>query len=128
VPTTTWPEVTPCQARGSCAAIQASLEAVKYGSRRRPVSSDTRGSWPRERRSSQIAAVRRSCQTIARRGAASVRRSHSTAVSRWLVMPTQAGVAEAAARAAEQALSVACQISSGLCSTQPGSGKCWANS
>ncbi len=35
-------------------------------------------------------AVRRSCQTIARRGAARVERSQITAVSRWLVMPTQA--------------------------------------
>ena len=37
---------------------------------------------------SQMSAVRRSCQTIARRGEPSVSRSHSTMVSRWLVMPT----------------------------------------
>ena len=37
---------------------------------------------------SQMSAVRRSCQTIARRGEPSVSRSHSRTVSRWLVMPT----------------------------------------
>ena len=44
---------------------------------------------PASRSSAQIPAVRRSCQTMARRGAASVARSQITAVSRWLVRPTQ---------------------------------------
>ena len=35
-----------------------------------------------------MSAVRRSCQTIARRGEPRVSRSHSRIVSRWLVMPT----------------------------------------
>ncbi len=91
---------------------------------RSPVSSATLGSCPASRSAVQICAVRRSCQTIARCGAASVVRSHSTAVSRWLVMPTQASAGLPAARiACVQAASVACQMPSGRCSTQPGCGK-----
>ena len=87
MPTRTAPSATPCQARWSLSASQRSLVPVKYGSKRSPVSSRTRSSCPASRSSSQIAAERRSCQTTARRGAASESRSHSTAVSRWLVMP-----------------------------------------
>src|SRR4051794_10623220 len=65
---------------------------------------------------------------MARCGAARVRLSHRTAVSRWLVMPTAVGRSASAFRAARQAARVACQICSGSCSTQPGCGKCWANS
>jgi hypothetical protein len=127
VPTLVRPAVTPSQACGSCSASQLSLVAVKYGSSRSPVSSATRSPWPASLRASHWAAVRRSCQTIARRGAASVRRSHSTAVSRWSVTPTQV-TSSSPASAMRAAASVACQISSGSCSTQPGRGKCWANS
>ena len=63
---------------------------VKYGSSRRPVSSETRSSSASRSRS-QMAVVRRSCQTIAGRGERSVRRSHTTAVSRWSVIPMQVG-------------------------------------
>ena len=45
---------------------------------------------PASRSSSQRAAVRRSCQTIARCRGSPVRRSHTTTVSRWLVMPIAA--------------------------------------
>src|SRR5665811_509255 len=52
-----------------------------------------------------------------------------TAVSRWLVIPTaRIPASGAASRATCVAVRVACQISSGACSTQPGRGKCWANS
>ena len=45
-------------------------------------------SWPWPRASGcRCPAVRRSCQTIARRGEPRVSRSHSSTVSRWLVMP-----------------------------------------
>ena len=44
----------------------------------------------RRRSSSQRAAVRRSCQTIARCRGSPVRRSQATTVSRWLVMPMAA--------------------------------------
>ena len=74
-------------------------------------------------------AVRRSCQTIARRGRAqrlAVPEQHRLA----LVGDADAGevVAEPshASRPSRVASRVACQISSGECSTQPGSGKCWA--
>ncbi len=87
MPTTTAPLVTPSQADGSFSASQVSLVPVKYGSKRSPVSSVTRPSWPASRSRSQTPADRRSCQTTARLGAASVERSQSTAVSRWLVMP-----------------------------------------
>ena len=73
---------------------------------------------------SQIAAVRRSCQTIARRGEPRVSRSHSSTVSRWLVMPTACSSDPSYdARTSRVASSVACQISSGACSTQPGLGE-----
>ena len=70
MPTASAPSRTPAHARGSCSASQASLVAVKYGSSRSPVSSATRSSAPSSRSRSQIPVVRRSCQTIARRGAA----------------------------------------------------------
>ena len=71
----------------SSSASQRSLVPEKYGSSRRPVSSRTRSSEPSSRMRRQISAVRRSCHTIARRGALSVSRSHSSTVSRWLVIP-----------------------------------------
>ncbi len=89
MPTASDPSSTPAQTAGSFSASQVSLVAVKYGSSRRPVSAATRSSWPWSRSRAQMSAVRRSCQTIARRGALSVARSHRTAVSRWLVTPTQ---------------------------------------
>ena len=70
------------------ARARSSLVPEKYGSSRSPVSSVTRSSWPSARSRSQMSAVRRSCQTIARRGEPSVSRSQSRTVSRWLVMPT----------------------------------------
>ena len=48
------------------------------------------GRWPAARSSSQRSAVRRSCHTMARCSGRPVRRSQTTVVSRWLVMPTAA--------------------------------------
>ena len=113
---------------GSFSGSHTSLVPEKYGSSRRPVSCATRGSCPSSRSRVQMAAVRRSCQTIARRGEPRVSRSQSSTVSRWLVMPTAVTCPSYALSASRVASSVACQISSGECSTQPGRGKCWANS
>ena len=134
MPTASEPSCTPAQVRSSFSASQVSLVAVKYGSRRRPVSSATRSSWPPSRSRVQIALLRRSCQTIARRGEDSVERSHTTAVSRWSVIPTATTStvpprsASASSSASRHADRVACQISSGWCSTHPGRGKCCGNS
>jgi hypothetical protein len=52
-------------------------------------------------------------------------RSHTIAVSRWLVMPTAAtslAVTRASASARVAACPTVVQISSGSCSTQPGCG------
>jgi hypothetical protein len=121
VPAASEPSARPAQMDGSSPASQVILVAVKYGSSRSPVSSVTRASCPASRSASQIRAVRRSCQTMAGRGAARSARSQMTAVSRWLVRPTQVTPA-APSRAWRHAARVACQISSGTCSTQPGRG------
>src|SRR6478752_7606395 len=58
-------------------------------------------------------------------------RSHTTVVSRWLVMPIAATASPASSQARTTSVSVAtvaAQISSGSCSTQPGWGKYWGNS
>ena len=129
MPQASEPSARPCQVPRSFSASQVSLVPVKYGSRRRPVIPATRASCPASRSASQIRAVRLSCQTIARRGAASVARSQTTAVSRWLVIPRlRTGGSPAWVRAWRAAASVACQMSSGRCSTQPGSGKYCLNS
>ena len=105
--------------------IHSSFEAEKYGSQTRPVLSRTSSAGSRAQRS----AVRRSCQTIARCTGRPVARSHTTAVSRWFVIP----IAErspapipAAARAAAAVSSTLAHSSSGSCSTHPGCGKCCA--
>ncbi len=88
-------------------------------------------SWPSARSAAQIAAVRRSCQTMAFWSGAPVARSQTSVVSRWLVMPMAAipaapsGVFEIASR---QVSSVEAQISAGSCSTQPDCGKICGNS
>jgi len=60
-----------------------------------------------------------------------VARSHTTVVSRWLVMPIAAislGPTPAFLSASRQVAMVEVQISSGSCSTQPEAGKCCGNS
>ena len=56
----------------------------------RPVLAEIAGSWPSLFNFAQMSAVRRSCQTMARCTACPVARSHTTVVSRWLVMPIAA--------------------------------------
>ena len=59
----------------------------------------TRGRWPASLSSAQMAAVRRSCQTMARCSGRPVERSKATRVSRWLVMPMAATVSPALGQA-----------------------------
>ena len=132
MPTAYRPSSTRAHVFGSFSRSHTSLVPEKYGSSRSPVSSDTRSSWPSSRIRAQMSAVRRSCQTMPRRGEPSVSRSQSRTVSRWLVIPMARSsgppVSAYAARQARVASMVACQISSGECSTQAGLGKCCANS
>ncbi len=122
VPTASEPPVTADHTSGSFSASQVSFVPVKYGSSRSPVSSVTRSSSPCSLIRVQMAAVRRSCQTMARRGDTSVARSQITAVSRWFVIPMQLGGGSAPSSACPHAASVACQMPSGRCSTHPGWG------
>jgi hypothetical protein len=110
---------------------QSNLVAEKYGSRTSPVASRTSGRWPASRSSSQRAAVRRSCHTMARWRGRPVRRSQATMVSRWSVMPRPATASPASRTAAPTSPSTsttASQIWPASCSTHPGRGKCWGNS
>jgi hypothetical protein len=68
------------------------------------------------------AAVRRSCQTIARCTGCPVRRSQTTTVSRWFVMPMASGTTPDRSIASRAASSVRVNNSVASCSTQPGSG------
>ena len=72
--------------------------------------------------SAQIAAPRAHCHTMALYSGFPVSRSHAMEVSRWLLIPRTAissfGM-PAFTVASRAACSVFCQISSGLCSTQP---------
>ena len=73
--------------------------------------------------SAQRAAVRRSCQTIARPIGAPLRLSQTSVVSRWFVIPIAASSpapTPASARAAAAASTTVCQISSGVVLHQPG--------
>ena len=97
----------------------------------RPVFAVIAGSWPSAFSRAQMSAVRRSCQTMARWIAWPVPRSHTTVVSRWLVMPIAAmslAPAPAFFSASRQIATVEVQMSSGSCSTQPEAGKCCGNS
>ena len=97
----------------------------------RPVFCEINGSRPSAFSLAQMPAVRRSCQTMARCTAWPVVRSHTTVVSRWLVMPIAAmsfAVMPACSIASRQTITVEVQMSSGSCSTQPEAGKCCGNS
>ncbi len=122
MPNASSPRPARARAPGTWSSSQASLVAEKYGSSRRPVRACTSGSAPSARSRSQAAAVRRSCQTMARWTGAPVARSHTTTVSRWLAMPMAATGTPAAAIASRAVPSASRQISSGSCSTQPGAG------
>ena len=69
--------------------------------------------------------MRVSCQTIAFITGSPVFLSHTTVVSRWLVMPRpemSSALAPAASSASSMTSCVRAQISFGSCSTQPGLG------
>jgi hypothetical protein len=91
----------------------------------KPVLRRTVSSSPWSFNSSQKRAVRRSCQTMALATGWLVARSHSTTVSRWLVMPiAHSSLARilAARNASAITFTVISQTSSASCSTQPGLG------
>ena len=74
----------------------------------------------------QAAAVRRSCHTMAGCSGRPVTRSHTTVVSRWLVMPIarrSRASRPASARAASAVASTACQISDWIMLDPSGLGK-----
>ncbi len=73
--------------------------------------------------SSQRSAVRRSCQTMARWRGSPVRRSQTTMVSRWSVMPMAATGSSSVATSSASVAVTAAQISAASCSTQPGPGE-----
>ena len=127
----------------------ASTRATNRSSRRRAPTAaarrapgSTRASSPRSTgpgrarcaRGSALPAAPRSarrCAGPARRSrdapAVPVRRSQTTVVSRWFVIPiasSSLAATPAAASASAAVCSTLAQISSGSCSTQPGSGKC----
>src|SRR5438552_3666304 len=82
----------------------------------RPVLAEISGSWPSAFSLEQTSAVRRSCQTMARCTAWPVARSHTTVVSRWLVMPIAAislAFRPAFSSASRQTMMVEVQMSSG---------------
>ena len=105
------------------ARIHSSFVAEKYGSGTSPVRSRISAAGS----SAQRSAVRRSCHTIAGCTGVPVRRSQTTVVSRWFVIPiavSSRAATPASASASAAVCSTLAQISSGSCSTQPGSGKC----
>ncbi len=125
----------PSRARSASPSTFLSSHSIfvpeKYGSSTRPVRSRTSDSTPAARNSSQRAAVRRSCHTIARCRGSPVAGSHTHTVSRWFVIPTACsspGTTPASSSASPATACVTAQISAASCSTHPGCGKCCANS
>ncbi len=101
--------------------IHSSLVAEKYGSAVRPVRVRIVSAGSARQRS----AVRRSCQTTAGYTGSPLRRSQTTVVSRWLVIPSAAiapAGTPASASAASAARSTLAHSSLGSCSTHPGRG------
>ena len=97
----------------------------------RPVLRRMSGALPAVRSRSHSFAVRRSCQTMAFAMGLPVWRSHSSVVSRWLVMPMAAILAAVSLAFFSAALAVASwvfQMAPASCSTQPGLGKICGNS
>ncbi len=126
VPKASSPFSARARAPGTESSSQAILVAEKYGSSNSPVLPRTRSRCPAARNSSQRAAVRRSCHTIAGAIGCDVARSQMTVVSRWLVMPmpaTSAACTPALRSASTAVARCAAQISSGSISTHPGCGK-----
>ena len=87
VPKASSPRSARCRAPGTSSRSQRILVPEKYGSSTRPVLRLNSASCPSDLRRSQKGAVRRHCHTMARCTGRPEARSHSTEVSRWLVMP-----------------------------------------
>jgi hypothetical protein len=125
VPKQSLPSLARSRAPSTLSRIQRILVPEKYESIGRPVLDLTIFSRSRSLSSSQNAAVRRSCQTIALYNGRPVSRSQTMVVSRWLLMPMAA--MEVPFKPAWVTASAATpawvdQISCGSCSTQPGWG------
>jgi hypothetical protein len=125
VPQSSSPRSARARAPATLSSSQAILVPEKYGSSSRPVTSVTRSSAPALISRSQAAAVRRSCQTMAGWIGSPVARSQMTTVSRWLVTPMAAMSATGRpdfSTASRRTATLASQISSASCSTQPSLG------
>jgi len=125
VPAANSPRSARARACGTWSRIQANLDALKYGSKTSPVRCCTRSPFPSVASRCIASAVRRSCHTSAWWIGTPLRRSHTTTVSRWLVMPI-AAMSRASApldcSAVRAVDSCRAQISCASCSTQPGFG------
>ena len=131
VPKASSPRSARSRAPGSVSSSQAILVPLKYGSMMRPVLARIVSSAPALASSAHSPAVRRSCHTIALCSGLPVWRSHSSVVSRWLVMPMAAMSRASMAilsKASRATVRCVARISQGSCSTQPGWGKIWRNS
>ncbi len=119
------------RAPGTLSSIHRILGPEKYVANGKPTLRRKRSCPPVRASLLHRSAVRVSCHTMALYTGWPVTRSHTTVVSRWLVMPTAArsGAARPPLLSAPAITScVRAQISSGLCSTQPGRGKiCWCS-
>ena len=125
VPAIALPDAAASAAPGTLSRIQRILVPVKYGSMCRPVLRNTSGSAPAATSPSHMGPVLRSCQTIALHRGSPVSRSHTTAVSLWLVTANAAhsdGSTPGADSASRTASLQRFHISDGSCSTIPGSG------
>jgi hypothetical protein len=113
------------RAPSTLSRIQLTFGPEKYVASGRPTFERKRSCPPSRDSSSTSLSVRVSCHTSAFMTGSPVLRSHTTVVSRWLVMPTAAmsstlppALASASSRTSVQRA----QISLGSCSTQPGLG------
>ena len=125
LPNTRSPDSARSRTPSTLSRIQRTFGPEKYVASGRPVCSANRF-WPPSRLSSSTSlSVRVSCQTSALNTGSPVVRSHTSAVSRWLVMPSAAmssALAPAEAIASSATSWVRAQISLASCSTQPGLG------
>ena len=135
VPTASSPASARARASSTSSRIQAILVAEKYGSSSKPVLPCSQASvsgLPLALASSaQRGAVRRSCQTMALWIGSPVARSHTTVVSRWLVMPQPARSAAstpAFSSAWRHTATVSAKMPAASCSTQPAWGYSCSNS
>ncbi len=113
------------RAPSTLSRIQRIFGPEKYVASGRPTLARNRSCPPSAENSSTSLSVRVSCHTKALCTASPVARSHTTVVSRWLVMPTAArSDAEIPAFSSPPAITswVRAHTSAGSCSTQPGFG------